>query len=56
MQIFKVTVHCENKEHFNIEELKELLSDYSIMKVKTNGVKVGKIEVEEIQSKKGASK
>lgn len=53
MQVFKVTVHCENKEHFNIEELKELLSDYSIMKVKTNGVKVGKIEVEEILPKKG---
>lgn len=52
MQVFKITINCD-KEKFKKEELKEILNDFSIMKVKTEGIKIGYIIVEEIKEEAG---
>lgn len=55
MQIFRVTFHCE-KDKFKVEELKDVLKEFSMLKIKTEGIRLGKIEVEEIGDEQPKSK
>lgn len=53
MQIFKVTIHCD-KNNFQIDEIKEVMREFSLMKIKTEGIRIGKIDVEEVVDEKQA--